>query len=778
MGRRNTWLTIALIFVLSIFFVSPLRAQVDVGDYRVSGSGEIGGLPRSFSGRDAKFEEYRDIPESVIVPELQLMIGAKKEDFYFNFDSSKLGRDDQNYLLRTGRYGLLDLEFEWKQFPHLFSDKVAQSPYSRSNGGGDNFLSFKPTATDATASCATSPICQFLNNHATPVTLSLFNGIGRFNLRYTPNPGWTFTGTYWSNHNVGDRALGAVFASSPGSYIFTEQREPMNYQTHNIELGGEYAANNWSVGLKYNASLFHNGVSTLTWDNPLNLSNASAIDGSVSGPCTDTATWSPASTGRDGNRGPCRGRLDLYPSNQAHTITLTGAASLPLKTHFMGTASYGWRLQNDTFLPATINSALAPLAISDRGLGGNVNPTTVNLSVVNNAIDKLNLKANYRFYDLNDNSRNVTLTGGWYLNDQGTPQDVGDKITRLGYSKNYIGLESAYNFASWLTGKFTYGWERMHRDGGNVLNSNEHTIGPTFDIKPMNGVLLRAVYKHSWRDAPDYNNNRLDPGTDIANISRKFYQAKRDRDRVSLFADVSPWETLGLHAGFEFTGESYPDTTLGTQNDFNFSPSVGFVYAPMDWLRFFGDYNFDLFTWRLDTMQRSDTTQNPNDPATCDANCQLRLWNSRGRDKVHTFSLGSDVDIIKNLLGFRIQYTFSQGLSAVSASGATCVPLAPAAGGCTQASDYPNITNTWHELLARFEYQLHKNVALRFGYYFNKARDKDYGVDIMKPWMGDVIDPQASPTALAQLQRSMFLGDQIKGPFTAHVGFVTLRFRF
>ena len=777
MGSRNICLTVALIFAVSLLFVSAGRAQVDVGDYRVSGSGEFGGLPRSFNGRDAKFEEYRDIPESVIVPELQLMIGAKKEDFYFNFDSSKLGRDDQNYLLRFGRYGLLDMEFEWKQFPHLFSDNVARSPYNRSNDGGDNTLAFKPTATTATANCATSPICQFLNNHATPVTLSLFNGIGKFNLRYTPNPGWTFTGSYWSNHNTGDRALGAVFASNPGSYIFTEQREPMDYQTHNIELGGEYAAKDWSIGLKYNASLFHNGVSTLTWDNPLNLSNS--VGGTVVGACSDSATWTPTSNGTDANRGPCRGRLDLYPSNQAHTITLTGAANLPLKTHFMGTASYGWRLQNDSFLPATINTALAPLAISDRGLGGNVNPTTVNLSVVNNAIDKLNLKANYRFYDLNDNSRNVTLTGGWYINDQGTPQDVGDKITRLGYSKNNIGLEAGYNFLSWLTGKFAYGWERMHRDEGNVVNSNEHTIGPTVDIKPMNGVLLRALYKHSWRDAPDYNNNRLDPGTDIANISRKFYQAKRDRDRVSLFADVSPWETVGLHAGFEFTGETYPDSTLGTQNDFNFSPSVGFVYSPLDWLRFFGDYNFDLFNWRLDSMQRSvtDSTQDPNNPA-CTANCQLRLWNSKGNDKVHTFSLGSDVDIIKNLLGFRLQYTFSQGVSAVSANGATCTPLAPASGGCTQASDYPNVTNTWHELLARFQYQIHKNIALRFGYYFNKAREKDYGVDIMKPWMGDVIDPQASATALAQLQRSIWLGDQIKGSFTAHVGFITVGFKF
>ena len=79
MGRRNICLTVTLNFALSLFIVSAIWAQVDVGDYRVTGSAEIGGLPRSFSSRDAKFEEYRDIPESVIVPELQLMIGARKK---------------------------------------------------------------------------------------------------------------------------------------------------------------------------------------------------------------------------------------------------------------------------------------------------------------------------------------------------------------------------------------------------------------------------------------------------------------------------------------------------------------------------------------------------------------------------------------------------------------------------------------------------------------------------------------------------------------------------
>jgi MtrB/PioB family decaheme-associated outer membrane protein len=777
MARRKSRRAVCSSLAWGLLFlsVSAARAQVDIGNMIINGGGEIGGLPRSFTGDKAKFEEYRDVPESIVVPELQLMIGGKKEDFYLKFDASQVGRDDQNYKLRFGRYGLLDIEFEWDQIPHLFSSGVARSPYIRSNGGGTNTLAFKPTSAAASSDCATSPMCQFLENHATPVDLSLFNGIGRFNLRYTPSPGWAFTGTYWSNNNAGKRALGAAFASSPGTYNFTEQIEPIDYQTHNIELGGEYAGNGWSIGLKYTASLFHNNTSTLVWDNPMNLTNS--VGGVVTGACTDAVSMNLAA-----GTGPCRGRLDLYPSNQAHTFSLNGAAELPFNTRFMGTMSYGWRLQNDSFLPATINSAVnggAPLRISNRSLDGDVRPLMVNATLVNNSlIEKLNLKAFYRFYDYSNQSRKVALTDGWILNDQGTPQDVGLRIEPLSYSKNTMGLEAGYSFAKWLSAKFGYGYERMHRnDGADVRNSNELVIGPTIDIKPIQGLLFRASYKHSWRDAPDYNNNR--EGTvDAANISRKFYLAKRDRDRVSLFADYSPLETLGLHAGFEFTGETYPDTTLGTQNDFNFSPSVGFAYAPTDWLRFFGDYNFDLFTWRLDAMQRSSTTQNPNDPATCDANCQLRLWNSRGKDKVYTFSLGSDVDIIKNLLGFRIQYTFSQGLSEVAADGSSCLPQAPAGGGCTKASDYPPITNTWHELLARFEYQFHKNLALRFGYYFNKAREKDYGVDIMKPWMGDVIDPQASASALTQLQRSMWLGDQIKGPFTAHVGFVTLKFKF
>jgi hypothetical protein len=165
----------------------------------------------------------------------------------------------------------------------------------------------------------------------------------------------------------------------------------------------------------------------------------------------------------------------------------------------------------------------------------------------------------------------------------------------------------------------------------------------------------------------------------------------------------------------------------------------------------------------MNAIQRTATSQNAGNACPI-APGNTACWDSTGLDRVHTATVGSDWTLIEHVLGFRIQYGYSIGNSRVNASG----------GGppcCTLATNYPTIKNTWHEVLARLEYQMMKNVGLKIGYYFNKATDRDHGVDIMKPWMGDV-DTGAS------VQRSIFLGDRVKGPFTAHVGFVALRLSF
>ena len=276
---------------------------------------------------------------------------------------------------------------------------------------------------------------------------------------------------------------------------------------------------------------------------------------------------------------------------------------------------------------------------------------------------------------------------------------------------------------------------------------------------------MRASYRHLWRNISAYN---ALPEADAANISRKFDEAARRRNKTSLFAQYTPLDNLELHWGFDLTTDRYLYATVGAQNDNNYSPSLGFVYTPLQWLRVFADYNWDRNDWKMDVQDRTSLTQTP---AT---NCfpavplnQNQCWTSRGKDFANTISFGSDMDIIPNLFGFRLQYTFSNGHSIVSASGDQ--------QSTTPAGNYPIIKNQWYELLARFEYKLQQNLALRFGYYYNHATEQDFGVDIMKQWMGDV---DVVPTPNANVARSAFLGDRIKGPFTANVGFVTLAFKF
>ena len=221
-----------------------------------------------------------------------------------------------------------------------------------------------------------------------------------------------------------------------------------------------------------------------------------------------------------------------------------------------------------------------------------------------------------------------------------------------------------------------------------------------------------------------------------------FWLAKRYQDKVSLFTDVSPWDTVSFHAGFDYVNDNYPSSEFRVQNVRSYSPSVGVIYAPLEWIKFFADYNFDYYQWNQDY------------------NTTLK---SEGKDKVNTFTLGSDVDIIKNVLGFRIQYGFSQGRSNISNNNSSTPGV--------QNPNWPASWNTWQELLTRFEYQVHKNVALQLGYYFNKFSSKDYGVDIMQLWMGDFDNNNG------QL-RSVYLGNQFKGSYTAHIALLGLKVKF
>jgi MtrB/PioB family decaheme-associated outer membrane protein len=762
MGRSAPYVALIPLLLIPLLVTSlavPTRAEIEFGDAVMSGSAEVSGLPQSVEGSKAGFEEYRDIPETVVVPEIQFMIGGKKEDFYLNFDSTKPGLDDQNFKLRFGRYGIVDFEFEWDQIPHFFSSATARTPYRRKDAGGTYTLSSKP------ASTAGNDVRDWVDTTATALDLKLFQGVGRARVRYTPTPGWTFKGGYSAQHVAGKRAFGAYFGPNPGQYNITELFEPIDYLTQNIEAGGEYAGDGWSVALNYNGSLFHNRNSSLVWDNPLQLSG-------IGSDCEDQLNYNTAS----GMFGSCRGRFDLYPSNQAHTFALSGGAVLPWKSHVSGTVSYGWRTQDDSFLPFTINDKVTEPSISRKSLDGDVRPLLVTATVVNRFFERLGLKATYRYYDFDNRSKRVLLADGYITNDAGNPNGTALKSFPYSYSKHDVGLEASYRVVRSLNTKFNYLWQNMHREEREVLNSNEFTFGPTVDWTPKSWLLVRSSYRRSLRDAPNYDAGRnaaiyLDETDEEARKERlgalrKFDEAARDRDNVNLFAQISPLDHLTAYAAFDFTNDRYPGSPIGLKKRVSYVPSIGFNYAPFDWISFFADYNWDKNNWSMKAMNRS-AQLTEGCPARVDqtpSNCPSSVWTSQGTDRVNTVGVGSEMTVIKDRMKFRIDYTFSHAKSKIRASGDTTTGNVP-------ATDFPRVTSQWQQLLASVEYKITKHIALRFGYYFNRFQSNDFGLDVMKPWMGDV-------DTGANVQRSIFLGDNVRKPYTAHVGFVGLKVGF
>ena len=111
----------------------------------------------------------------------------------------------------------------------------------------------------------------------------------------------------------------------------------------------------------------------------------------------------------------------------------------------------------------------------------------------------------------------------------------GEKTALYSYAKNSVGFEGSYNFFRWLSAKWSYGYDRMHRHDRETFNADEYGVGPTFDIKPTPDLLFRLAYRHLWRNISAYN---ALPEADAANISRKFDEAARRRNKTSALRSI------------------------------------------------------------------------------------------------------------------------------------------------------------------------------------------------------------------------------------------------
>src|SRR5271154_1746466 len=101
---------LAIGFAIICVLGCPAFAQVTVGPVNATGSAEVGAYPQPVPYTDsAKFQEYRDLAQQFIVPELHLLLGGAEQEYYANFDLIDVAQKNEMYDLRFGRYGMLQV---------------------------------------------------------------------------------------------------------------------------------------------------------------------------------------------------------------------------------------------------------------------------------------------------------------------------------------------------------------------------------------------------------------------------------------------------------------------------------------------------------------------------------------------------------------------------------------------------------------------------------------------------------------------------------------------
>lgn len=731
--------------------LSPALAQVDLGQYAAEGSVEAGGIPQPVPFNDsAKYQEYRDLAQQLIVPQLKLLLGDKDENYYVQFDAINASQKNQMFMLRFGEYGLLDVQAQWVEIPHFFSDGVARTPYDES--GGNFALPSRPTGFP---SATGTNVRAWVNSTAKPFDMSLLEGIANVNVRYTPTPYLTFSANMNYQNPTGQQPFGGSFilGSDPGlPFNVNELWVPTQYHTYNFGTGVEYTKGGWLIGFQYQGSFFRDAYDTLTWDNP----DIAASNLGPNGACTDSAPYSPSA-----GTGPCRGRAAMYPDNQAHNFIVTGAGQLPLNTRVMANVEYGFWLQDAPFIPFASNSTLAQ-PLPRTSLGGDVRPFFANLTLDSNPIERLALKATYSYFDYDNETPEITVSGIKSLNDAEVVTPYTATAHPFSFSVQTISFEPTYLLSDTLAAHFNARISSYHNSNLMVLQQDQTSYGPALDWMPYPWLSFRADYQHAHRSSPGYNNNRLSlVQHDAEGIEqpgmRRFDEATVDVNQASLYASVQPVEKLTLFTAFNYDYRNYPSSEFGLQYTSSYSPSVGASWDPLSGVHLFADYAWQAYDWKLRAVDVNEATVTSAD-----------TWRSYGRNQANNIDLGMDIAIPQNRIlpepsHLKLQYTYTVANSAIHSAG-------DLGGGTGPATIFPDTGTRLQELTIQYEYWFNKRVALNIGYYFSHFGQNDFSQDNMANW---VPTPGSTMTSF-----STFLGNRIWTPYNANVGLITLKYKF
>ncbi len=552
----------------------------------------------------------------------------------------------------------------------------------------------------------------------------------------------------------GDRPMGMAMGS-PGNN-FLEVLQPIEQTIHEFRLRGTLAREQWQIQFGYALSLFLNDERRMIADNP----------------CFNTGGVSPAGCGAVDAAAISRGQTSLPPDNMAHTFNLAGGVNLPLRTRLTGNFTYSLRLQDESFLPHTINPTLdgrPDLVLPKKDLNGNVQVFAFNLNATSRPLPlPVVFSAKYRLYDYRDWSDTITFPGV-AVNDRSTSPSRG--AGRWSYFKQNADLDARWKVIDRLAFTTGVGWERWDRnEHREVPVSDEFSAKGVLDYTPSDWLMVRASYLPSFRRIESYNSHAHaehnvveDPGSPGAiqgqsALLRKFDEAERNRQKVELQLQITPLETLSITPTVAYRWDDYIRSRLGLQDETAWSVGIDLNWSPVERLSFFSGYMHESITQKQRSRSRPVTGATTFDFVDYD-------WLSINADTVDTAYAGFKAIFIPGKLDWKANGSFSTATGQIE----TRNPVGVASGTAAQqasarAKRMPAFDDTLLRVDASLQYHFSRAWTASLNYVFESFSKHDWRTDSLNPFL-----PAAG--------NSIWLGNDQKN-YTAHILGATLRYTF
>jgi MtrB/PioB family decaheme-associated outer membrane protein len=742
-----------VLVVLTLLGVAaPAAAQTEIGGLGVEGYAEAGWRffynepPKS---RRAKWEEYNDYPGSAFLGDLHLRLFKPDESYSFELEGTKWGQEDQFFAATAERLGLWQFGFSWDQTRHLLS---TDSQLLATQPQPGVFVLPDPR-----------PSLPTYNSAPTIDEIKVRWDTARIFFTYTPTPDIDLKAEYTRTAKSGDRPFGMAFGSPGGN--FYEVLQPIDQTIHDFRLRGTWATEKFQLQFGYALSVFQNALDRVKADNPCFGLTASIENGGC---------------GNDANGAPQAGQSSLPPNNMANSFTLSGGVDLPMRTRLNGNVAYSFVLQNQDFLPQTINQAFAGnpgLVLPQSGLNGFVQTWLVNLTAVSRPLAQLTLTGKYRFFDLSDDSDTITFPAT-VLDDRTLAE--ARTAARLSFQRQNGSLEGRWQFKVPLALTLGGGWERWSRsDAREVPTSDEGFAKVALDSAPFDWLQARLTYRPAVRRISEYDTRNLSNATTIEEpggqtqgqsvLLRKFDENNRNVQEVDAWVQLTPIETLSITPTANYKWIQYPldnpvdpaggrSNFLGVQNQTSWNLGLDVNWTPFERISLYAGYMYESSYQKMESRSRPTSGDDALDFTSFD-------WISNITDTNNTIYAGFKMGLIPGVLDWNFNGSYAYALGTVL----TRNPTAP-----TESSASNNFTATakrmpaFDDELIRLEtwiaYHFLKMWTAKVGYVFESFQKHDWRTDNLNPFL-----PAAGT--------SVWLGTDLRN-YTAHTILATLGVQF